>query len=107
MENAGSILLFLGMLSFLIIAHEMGHFWVARRCGMKVERFGFGLPFGPTLWSKKIGDVEYIIHAFLVGGYVAFPDDDPDSPVAKDSPERFENQPVFNLFLVAFLCCKR
>lgn len=96
-----SLLLFLGLLSVLIIAHEYGHFWVARRCGMKVERFGFGLPFGPTLWSKKIGDVEYCIHALLLGGYVSFPDDNPDSPVPPDSPERFENQPVWNRFAVA------
>ena len=101
MASFGSILIFLALLSTLIIAHEMGHFLVARRCGMKVERFGFGLPVGPTLWSKTINGVEYCIHAFLVGGYVAFPDDNPDSPVPPDSPERFENQPVFNRFLVA------
>lgn len=101
MASIGSILVFIALLSILIIAHEMGHFWVARCCGMKVERFGFGLPLGPTLWSKTINGVEYCIHAFLVGGYVAFPDDNPDSPVPVDSPERFENQPVLNRFLVA------
>ncbi len=96
-----SVLIMLVLISVLIIAHELGHFAVARWCGMKVERFGFGLPFGPTLWSKKIGDVEYCIHAFLFGGYVAFPDDNPDSPVPKDSPQRFENQPLWNRFAVA------
>jgi membrane-associated protease RseP (regulator of RpoE activity) len=94
LSRIGSILEMLIFISVLIIAHEMGHFWVARRCGIKVERFGFGLPFGPTLWSKKIGDVEYCIHACLFGGYVAFPDDDPENPLPPDSPERFENQPI-------------
>ena len=101
MASFGSVLTFLAMFSVLIIAHEMGHFWVARRCGMKVERFGFGLPFGPTLWRKSIGGVEYCIHAFLVGGYVAFPDDNPDSPIPANSLERFENQPLLSRFLVA------
>lgn len=96
-----SILIFLALLSILIIAHELGHFSVAKWCGMRVERFGFGLPFGPTLWSKKIGETEYCIHAALLGGYVGFPDDNPDSDIPKDSPERFENQPLLNRFLVA------
>lgn len=94
LERVGSILMMLIFISVLIIAHEMGHFWVARRCGIKVERFGFGLPFGPTLWSKNIGGVEYCIHACLFGGYVSFPDDDPENPLPKDAPERFENKPL-------------
>jgi len=94
LSRIGSILEMLIFISVLIIAHELGHFLVARRCGIKVERFGFGLPFGPTLWSKKFGDVEYCIHACLFGGYVAFPDDDPENPLPPDSPERFENQPI-------------
>jgi membrane-associated protease RseP (regulator of RpoE activity) len=96
-----SILMMLALISVLIIAHELGHFYVARRCGVKVERFGFGLPFGPTLWSKKFGETEYCIHAFLFGGYVSFPDDSPDSPIPMDSTERFENQPVWNRAAIA------
>jgi membrane-associated protease RseP (regulator of RpoE activity) len=100
LSRIGSILMMLIFLSVLIIAHELGHFFVARRCGVKVERFGFGLPFGPTLWSKKVGDVEYCVHACLFGGYVSFPDDDPDNPLPKDAPERFENQPIGSRFAV-------
>jgi membrane-associated protease RseP (regulator of RpoE activity) len=100
LSRIGSIVMMLVFISVLIIAHEMGHFYVARRCGIKVERFGFGLPFGPTLWSRKIGDVEYCIHACLFGGYVSFPDDDPDNPLPKDAPERFENQPLPARFAV-------
>ncbi|HEY9746587.1 MAG TPA: M50 family metallopeptidase, partial [Oculatellaceae cyanobacterium] len=100
LERLGSILMMLLFISVLVIAHELGHFWVARRCGIKVERFGFGLPFGPTLWSKNIGGVEYCIHACLFGGYVSFPDDDPDNPLPKDAPERFENKPIWARFAV-------
>ncbi len=100
-EQVFSVLIMLALISILIIAHELGHFWVAKKCGIRVERFGFGLPFGPTLWSKKVGDTEYCIHAALFGGYVAFPDDNPDSEVPPDSPERFENKTVMQRFAVA------
>lgn len=96
-----SVLIMLALVSLLIIAHELGHFFVAKRCGVRVERFGFGLPFGPTLWKKKIGGTEYCLHALLFGGYVAFPDDNPESDIPKNSPERFENQPVRNRFAIA------
>lgn len=96
-----SVLIMLGLISVLIIAHEMGHYFVARKCGVRVERFGFGLPFGPTLWSKKIGDTEFCLHALLFGGYVAFPDDNPDSEIPEESTERFENQPVWNRAAIA------
>jgi RIP metalloprotease RseP len=74
-----SVLIMLALISFLIVVHEMGHYYVARWCGVKVERFGFGLPIGPTLWKKKVGDTEFCLHPLLFGGYVAFPDDNPDS----------------------------
>jgi membrane-associated protease RseP (regulator of RpoE activity) len=95
------VLSMLLLISMLIILHELGHYWVARLCGVKVERFGFGLPFGPTLWKKKIGDTEYCLHAALFGGYVAFPDDNPNSDVPKDSKQRFENQSLLNRAAIA------
>ena len=73
-----SILIMLVLLSILILVHEFGHFITARMFGIKVEKFGFGLPIGPTLFQKKIGDVTILVHAFLLGGYVAFPDDEKD-----------------------------
>ena len=92
--KAASIILMLGLLSFLVIAHELGHFAVARWVGIKVERFGFGLPIGPTLYERKVGDVTVCIHLALLGGYVSFPDDNEDSDVPMDSPVRFENKPA-------------
>ncbi len=88
------------LLGFLILVHELGHFIAARALGIKVSKFAIGFPIGPTLWSKKIGDVEYLIHACLLGGYVAFPDDEKDSGLPADSPERFANNPVWKRVIV-------
>lgn len=59
---------FLFVLGVLVFVHELGHFWVARKCGVKVEEFAFGLP--PRLWSIKRGETEYAINAIPFGGYV-------------------------------------
>ncbi|OGI03458.1 MAG: hypothetical protein A2Y25_10700 [Candidatus Melainabacteria bacterium GWF2_37_15] len=94
------IITMLALLSVLILVHEFGHFIVARWLGIRVERFGFGLPFGPTLYETKWGETKICIHAFLLGGYVSFPDDDPESKIPKDSPERISNKSVWERFLV-------
>ena len=103
MEKEGdsmSILIMILLLSLLILVHEAGHFAAARAFGIKVDKFGFGLPVGPTLYSKKVGDVEILVHAFLLGGYVSFPDDEKDCDLPKDSPERFVNKPVWQRVVV-------
>ncbi len=94
------IFIMLFLLSILVLVHELGHFWVARKCGVKVEKFGFGLPFGPTLYETKWGETTICIHAFLLGGYVSFPDDDPDSDLAKEDPRRISNKPVWQRMLI-------
>ncbi|MGF1760541.1 sigma E protease regulator RseP [Photobacterium sagamiensis] len=64
--NFGAFLLALGI---LIAAHEFGHFWVARRCGVYIERFSIG--FGKSLWSKVGKDgTEYTLAMIPLGGYV-------------------------------------
>jgi len=63
-----SILIFLLVLSILILVHELGHFLVARRAGIKVEEFGFGIP--PRLIGKKIGETIYSINWLPFGGFV-------------------------------------
>ena len=88
------------LLSILILVHEAGHFFVAELFKMKVTKFAFGLPIGPTLWRKKFGDVEILIHAFLFGRYVAFPDDDKELNLPEDSPDRFLNRPAYQRFWV-------
>jgi regulator of sigma E protease len=110
-----SILLFIIIIAILILAHEFGHFIVAKRSGIRVDEFGIGFP--PKLWGKKIGETEYTINLFPIGGFVKIfgetPDDDSiDGPDAKRS---FVNKPkrvqaavlaagvFFNILLAWFL----
>ena len=95
-----NIIIMILLISFLVMVHEAGHFLVAKAFRIRVDKFGFGLPVGPTLFRKKFGETEFLIHACLLGGYVAFPDDDAESKIAKDSPERFANKPVYQRFCV-------
>ena len=88
------------LISLWILIHELGHFLAARAVGIRVDKFGFGLPIGPTLFSKKFGDTEILIHAFLLGGYVSFPDDEEDCDLPKDSPLRYSNKTVGQRALV-------
>lgn len=63
-----SILIFLIVLSILILVHEAGHFFAARRAGVKVEEFGFGYP--PRIFGKKIKGTIYSINLLPFGGFV-------------------------------------
>lgn len=95
-----SIIIMILLLSVLILVHEAGHFLAAKAFKMKVAKFGFGLPIGPTLWEKQVGDVKVLVHAFLLGGYVAFPDDEKELDLPKDSPDRFLNRPIYQRAIV-------
>ena len=95
-----SILIMILLLSLLILVHEFGHYIAARAFGIKVEKFGFGLPVGPTIFKTKWGETEILVHAFLLGGYVSFPDDEKDSDIPADSPERFINKPIWQRAVV-------
>lgn len=95
-----NIIIMILLISFLILIHELGHFMAAKAFKIKVDKFGFGLPFGPVLFRKQIGETEFLIHALLLGGYVSFPDDDVNSELPEDSPERFQNKPVYQKAIV-------
>ncbi|TCC81295.1 sigma E protease regulator RseP [Citrobacter braakii] len=73
---------FIVALGVLITVHEFGHFWVARRCGVRVERFSIG--FGKALWRRtdKSG-TEYVIALIPLGGYVKMLDERAE-PVAPE-----------------------
>jgi len=62
-----NILLALLVLNIMVIAHELGHFLLARRNGIDVDEFAVG--FGPTLWKKKWRGTMWLIKAFPLGGY--------------------------------------
>lgn len=89
-----SILIMILLISILIIVHELGHFFAAKSIGINPERFGIGLPLGPTLYEKKFKDTTFCIHAFLFGGYVSFPEDNPDNEVPADDPNRLDNKSI-------------
>ncbi|MFH2063094.1 MAG: RIP metalloprotease RseP [bacterium] len=64
----GAIVIFIVILSLAVFVHECGHFFFARKFGIKVEEFGFGFP--PRLFGIKRGDMVYSVNAIPVGGFV-------------------------------------
>ena len=62
-----SIIIAIIVFSIIIIVHELGHFFAAKRCGIRVEEFSVGM--GPLIVSKKRGETEYSLRAFPIGGY--------------------------------------
>lgn len=86
LPNAITLITVLLLFGVTIFIHELGHFLVARWCGLVVDAFAIG--FGPAIWKRKVGDVEYKICILPFGGYVALPQmdpgsDHPDSDMAK------------------------
>ncbi|MEJ2402062.1 MAG: RIP metalloprotease RseP [Xanthomonadales bacterium] len=94
-ELFGSIWWLLVTLGLLITFHEFGHFWVARRMGVRVLTFSVG--FGRTVWSRTAVDgTVYRLALFPLGGYVKMLDER-EGPVADDEKERaFNRQPVWS-----------
>ena len=64
----GSIIIFIVVLSILVLIHEGGHFFAAKKIGVWVEEFGLGLP--PRAWGKKVGDTIYSLNWLPFGGFV-------------------------------------
>lgn len=87
-----AITAFIVALGILVTVHEYGHFWVARRCGVRVLRFSVG--FGRPIWSRMGRDgTEYVIAAIPLGGYVKMLDErDPDAPPG-DLAQSFNRAP--------------
>ncbi|MEA3560348.1 MAG: RIP metalloprotease RseP [Candidatus Omnitrophota bacterium] len=77
--------------STIILIHEFGHFIMAKKCGVRVERFSLG--FGPELLGVKKGDTRYSISLILFGGYVKMAGDDPAGGLTGKSWE-YLSQPV-------------
>lgn len=88
-----ALLAFIVAIGILVTVHEFGHFWVARRVGVKVLRFSVG--FGRPLW-KRIGQrdgTEYVIAALPLGGYVKMLGEGGDEEVTESEKERsFDHQ---------------
>ena len=101
-------------LAILIVFHEFGHFLVAKKSGVGVLTFSIG--FGPKIWGAKIGETEYRLSVFPLGGYVKMIGEDPDQEVqGPDLQRSFSNQglikrfaivaagPVFNFILAVII----
>ncbi|ROR05051.1 sigma E protease regulator RseP [Erwinia sp. JUb26] len=88
-----SLAAFIVALGILITVHEFGHFWVARRCGVKVERFSVG--FGKALWRRRDKQgTEYVIALIPLGGYVKMLDERVESVPPELRHQSFNNKTV-------------
>ena len=88
-----TLLAFVVALSVLIVIHEFGHYWVARRCGVKVLRFSIGL--GRPLWARRGRDgTEYVIAAIPLGGYVKMLDEREAEVEASELARSFNRKPL-------------
>ena len=80
-----TILSFIVVIGILIFVHELGHFLVAKKKGVTVEKFSLG--FGPQLMGFKKGDTQYMLSAIPLGGYVKLKGENPDEPLTNDQGE--------------------
>ncbi len=94
-----TILATIFVLGVLIFIHELGHFIVAKRSGIKVEKFSLGFP--PSIFSRKWGDTEYAIGVIPLGGFVKMAGENPDEEMS-GAPWEFMSKPVWKRFLVIF-----
>lgn len=93
MELIQTLLATLVTLGILVTIHEWGHFWVARRCGVKVLRFSIG--FGKPLWMRTGKDgTEYAVAAIPLGGYVRMLDEREGDVPEELKSQAFNNKPV-------------
>jgi regulator of sigma E protease len=89
-----TLLAFVGAIALLVVFHELGHFWVARRCDVKVLRFSVG--FGRVIYSKRFANsaTEWVISAIPLGGYVKMVDEREGEVEAEDLQFAFNRKPV-------------
>ena len=100
MTGVLAIIAFLALILLVVIpVHELGHFLVARRFGFKVEEYFIG--FGPRLWSRRRGELEYGIKAIPAGGYVKIAGMNPYETIApEDLPRAYASKPIWQRALV-------
>lgn len=115
METLNALFYFMVAVSLLVAIHEFGHFWVARKTGVKVLRFSIG--FGKVIWKYQKDDAatEYVVSMIPLGGYVKMVDEREGDVAVADLPYAFTQKslwvrtaiviagPVFNLLLAVVL----
>jgi regulator of sigma E protease len=95
-----TILAFAFVLGVLIFVHELGHFLMARRIGVRVLKFSLG--FGPRIFGFTRGDTEYCISAIPLGGYVKMAGENPDDP-RTGQPDEFLSKSKWQRFQVLIM----
>jgi regulator of sigma E protease len=94
------IIPFIVVLGVLIFFHEMGHFLLSKLFKVKVLKFSLG--FGPKVIGKRIGETEYVISAFPLGGYVKLLGENDDEEIALEDIQRaFSSKPVQHRIAIA------
>lgn len=93
-----SIISFLIVLSIMVVVHELGHFIVAKLCGVRVETFSLGFP--PRLFGIKYGETDYCVSALPFGGYVKMAGELPGAESTGD-PHEFSARPRWQRMLIA------
>lgn len=88
-----TIIAFFFIFSLLILVHEFGHFYMAKRNGVKIEEFGFGLP--PKIWGKKVGETVYSINWIPFGGFVRMLGEDARDKKAAKNPRSFMHKSIW------------
>jgi len=93
---------FVVVLGILIFVHELGHFLFAKLFKVRVLKFSLG--FGPKIFGKTVGDTEYLVSAFPLGGYVKMFGENPDEQEASasDRDASFAHKKVWQRFLIVF-----
>ena len=97
MIHSATIILAILALGFLIFIHELGHFFAAKRCGIRVEKFSIG--FGPRLFGFRRGETEYCLSALPFGGFVKMAGENPDEQKGEEG--EFASAPVGHRIFVA------
>ena len=87
-----TLLSFLVALGVLVAVHEFGHYWVARRLGVKILRFSLG--FGPAIWRRQRGETEFVVAAVPLGGYVRMLDEREGEVAPEELSRAFNRQPL-------------
>lgn len=95
MDFLHTLFYFIIAIGILVSFHEFGHFWVARKVGVKVIRFSVG--FGKVLWSYQRNPeaTEYVLSAIPLGGYVKMVDEREGEVASEDLPYAFNRQPLW------------
>lgn len=92
-----SVILFLLTLSVLVFVHEFGHFIAAKKSGVKVEEFGFGLP--PRIFGRKVGETLYSLNLLPIGGFVKLKGEEGEV-MGFGSEGSFGDAPNFKRFII-------